>query len=126
MPTFPPDTVQKFFVQRNRASQPVLLSESFVNNGPLHAEQKWLRELDLNQRPPRYERGELPGCSIPLFLSPLKGKFKELIRLSFLYTLGASVGFHLPISISYPLETVKRKCDGLYGVPSSHPRLVSW
>lgn len=25
----------------------------------------WLRELDSNQRPPAYEAGELPYCSIP-------------------------------------------------------------
>lgn len=28
----------------------------------------WLRELDLNQRPPSYEHGELPGCSTPQWL----------------------------------------------------------
>ena len=28
---------------------------------------KWLRGLDLNQRPLGYEPNELPGCSTPLF-----------------------------------------------------------
>ena len=30
--------------------------------------QNWLRGLDLNQRPLRYERSELPSCSTPQYL----------------------------------------------------------
>ena len=34
----------------------------------------WSRGLDLNQRPPGYEPGELPDCSTPQFGAPSKGK----------------------------------------------------
>ena len=33
---------------------------------------KWLRELDLNQRPSGYEPDELPDCSIPRYFCILR------------------------------------------------------
>ena len=36
-----------------------------TNNGNVKLSKKWLRGLDLNQRPSGYEPDELPDCSTP-------------------------------------------------------------
>ena len=48
------------------SSNLILFSKKKRSNGPLFS--KWLRELDLNQRPSGYEPDELPDCSIPRYL----------------------------------------------------------
>ena len=41
---------------------------------------KWLRELDLNQRPLGYEPNELPSCSIPRYIKMAEEKGFEPLR----------------------------------------------
>ena len=52
-------------LSRNRTNDTRIFSPLLYQ---LSYETTWLREKDLNQRPPGYEPDELPDCSIPRYL----------------------------------------------------------
>ena len=62
--------------------EPAIFCVTGRRDGPLHyGTLKWLREMDLNQRPLGYEPSELPSCSIPRYYMAEEKGFEPLRRL---------------------------------------------